>query len=306
MLVDHHTLSLLFTGFKTLFRKGEELAQPKYRSVAMEVPSSTTTEQYSWLGAALGMHEWVDDRTIESIGSHKFEIANRDWEQTIGVDRNKIEDDTFAHYAMLFERMGAAAALHPDELTFSLFNDGETGLCYDGQPFFSTAHPCLRNPVPEGHPGTQSNLHDDAEGPPWYLLDLSSTLKPMIFQTRKARQFVAKHALTDDNVFHRRQFLYGVDARYNAGYGMWQYAFRSTRTLNEANVEAAITAMRGLFADNGKPMNISPTAIMVPTTLDFQARKIFSRDFIAESSAGVSNIHRGTMEILTIPHLTRS
>ena len=32
----------------------------------------------------------------------------------------------------------------------------------------------------------------------------------------------------DDNVFFKKEFIYGVDARCNAGYGLWQLAFGST------------------------------------------------------------------------------
>lgn len=55
----------------------------------------------------------------------------------------------------------------------------------------------------------------------WYLADTSHAIKGLIFQRRKAPVFVNKDAPTDDNVFFLRQFLYGVDARGNAGYGPW-------------------------------------------------------------------------------------
>ncbi|MBX3131632.1 MAG: Mu-like prophage major head subunit gpT family protein [Polyangiaceae bacterium] len=55
----------------------------------------------------------------------------------------------------------------------------------------------------------------------WYLADVSRPIKPLIFQNRKAPEMVSKTAPTDDNVFHQRQFLWGVDARGAAGYGPW-------------------------------------------------------------------------------------
>ena len=59
----------------------------------------------------------------------------------------------------------------------------------------------------------------------WYLLDTSKVLKPFIWQSRKAPQMVAKTNLTDDNVFMYDEFLWGVDLRGNAGYGLPQLAF---------------------------------------------------------------------------------
>lgn len=53
----------------------------------------------------------------------------------------------------------------------------------------------------------------------YYLLS-TSMLKPIILQVRQEAQFVSRTALTDDNVFHRKEFEFGADARGNAGYGL--------------------------------------------------------------------------------------
>lgn len=308
MLVNHANLGRLFTGYKATFARGETLAKPIWPAIAMQLPSGTEREAYDWLGAAEGMREWTDDRVITGLATHGFEIENKDWEQTIGVKRNKIADDKHGIYAPMFERMGEAAALHPDELIFALLNNGTTALGYDNVPFFSAAHPALKNPVPPDHPGVQSNLHSDGDGPYWYLADLSSTLKPLIYQTREKIKFVAKNSLTDDNVFFDKEFYFGVDARYNAGFGMWQQMFASDRDLTEENVEAAILAMENLLADNGKPMQFSPTHVIVPTTLKFEARRIFHPDFVPSGSNGatITNIHRGAMSVIVSKHLARA
>lgn len=62
----------------------------------------------------------------------------------------------------------------------------------------------------------------------WFLLDLSRPIKPFIVQVVKDIDFVAKDDPTDDHVFMRNEFLYGVDCIDNAGYGLWQLAFGST------------------------------------------------------------------------------
>lgn len=58
-------------------------------------------------------------------------------------------------------------------------------------------------------------------GTTWYLADNSNAIKGMVWQLRKAPEFVAKTELTDDNVFFQKQFVWGVDARGVAGYGPW-------------------------------------------------------------------------------------
>lgn len=61
----------------------------------------------------------------------------------------------------------------------------------------------------------------------WFLFDTSQTVKPLIWQQRKAPQLVAKNSLDDDSVFWRNEFVWGVDMRGNAGYGLPQLAFGS-------------------------------------------------------------------------------
>lgn len=59
-----------------------------------------------------------------------------------------------------------------------------------------------------------------------YLFDTTKAIKALVFQQRKAPQFVAKTAETDENVFHDRQFLYGMDSRGAVGYALWFLAAR--------------------------------------------------------------------------------
>ncbi|MTI82736.1 MAG: head protein [Firmicutes bacterium] len=64
----------------------------------------------------------------------------------------------------------------------------------------------------------------------WFLMDTTKPVKPLIFQRRKKAEFVALDNPSDENVFMRKEFLYGVDCRDNAGYGLWQLAYGSTGT----------------------------------------------------------------------------
>jgi len=65
----------------------------------------------------------------------------------------------------------------------------------------------------------------------WFVADTSRAIKPLIFQMRKEPTFVA---LTDPNstesVFMRKKFMYGVDGRWNTGYGLWQLAYGANAT----------------------------------------------------------------------------
>ena len=64
----------------------------------------------------------------------------------------------------------------------------------------------------------------------WFLLCTNRPVKPLFYQQRKKAKFVSKTQETDENVFMKKQFLYGADSRGNAGFGFWQMAFGSDGT----------------------------------------------------------------------------
>lgn len=140
MIVNRTALQSMFVGFKLLFDKAFEAVQPLYLKIATVIPSKTATEEYKWLGKIPRMREWLGERIIQNLTAFSYAIKNRDFELTIGVDRNDIEDDTIGIYAPLMQSMGQSAAMHPDELIWELLASGFTGLCYDKKPFFSAAH----------------------------------------------------------------------------------------------------------------------------------------------------------------------
>jgi phage major head subunit gpT-like protein len=55
----------------------------------------------------------------------------------------------------------------------------------------------------------------------YYLMDTTRAVKPLIFQQRVSPEFAYLNKPEDPNVFERDEFLYGVRARGNAGYGPW-------------------------------------------------------------------------------------
>jgi phage major head subunit gpT-like protein len=56
----------------------------------------------------------------------------------------------------------------------------------------------------------------------WYLADVSQFLKPFLFQQRQKVQFQTRFNPNDDNVFWKRTYVWGSDARYNVGFTFWQ------------------------------------------------------------------------------------
>lgn len=140
MLINAQTLRGIYVGFNTLFNKVFQAQKPIYEQIATVTPSTTDTETYAWLGDIPGMREWIGDREIQNLSASDYTIKNKDFELTVGVPRNAIEDDKIGVYNPSVQMLGQSAAMHPDKLVFALLGNGFTEKCYDGQPFFSDSH----------------------------------------------------------------------------------------------------------------------------------------------------------------------
>ena len=60
----------------------------------------------------------------------------------------------------------------------------------------------------------------------WFVFCTKGVIKPVILQSRMPIEFAALEADSESG-FMRDQYIYGVRARYNAGYGLWQMAYGS-------------------------------------------------------------------------------
>lgn len=291
MLVNQQAVQGITTGFKTIFNKVFTETTTLWDKVATKVPSETGEENYKWLGKLPRMREWIGDREIQNLAASDYTIKNKDFELTIGVDRNDIEDDKLGIYNPVIQDIAQSTKTFPDNLVFKLLKDGFNLTCYDGKPFFSDTHKVGKKTV--SNKGRKKLTHEsygaarsllmslkDENGdslniipnilvvPPaleakareiliadmkdgstniykgtaevlvvpelagsdeaWYLLCTKKALKPIIYQERKKPKFDALINDSNENVFMRKQFLYGVHARANVGYGFWQMAFGST------------------------------------------------------------------------------
>jgi phage major head subunit gpT-like protein len=200
----------------------------------------------------------------------------------------------------MFQEMGQSTGAHWDQLVFNLLKDGFATTCYDGQYFFDTDHPVLNA---AGAVTSVANT-DGGGGTPWFLLDCSRALKPIILQKRKDFEFVAKDKLTDENVFNKKEFVYGSDARGNVGFGFWQFAWGSKQTLNSTYYAAARAGLKGMKGDHGRPLGIlaggAKPLLVVPPALESAGLKLINSEL---ASGGETNEWKGTAELLVVPWL---
>ncbi|KIO49653.1 head protein [Nitrosospira sp. NpAV] len=298
MLVNKDTISNVFISLKTSFVNAFDAAPSVWQKIAMKVPSTTGQNDYAWLSAFPKMRKWVGDKFVKSLEAFKYTIVNDDWEATIEVDRNHIEDDQLGIYAPQAQMAGFSAKQLPDEIVMALVNGGFANQCYDGQYYFDTDHPVAGASVSNkgavalsaatqalaiasyGAGRTAMRKFKDDEGRPlniipnvllvppaleaialalinndrlddgkanpykgtaevvvdarltsdtaWFLLDTTKPVKPFIYQERKAPVFVEQIDPQTDDVFSRKKFKFGAEARAAGGYGFWQMAWGST------------------------------------------------------------------------------
>ncbi|RYY25235.1 MAG: hypothetical protein EOP62_14330 [Sphingomonadales bacterium] len=297
MLINSGNLRSLGTGFKANFSTGLAMATPDHLQIATEVTSTTGKEEYGWLGQVPGMREWLGDRVIQNIMTHDYAIKNKDWELTIGVKRNDIQDDNIGIYAPLFQEMGRAVTAHPSQLCYPALKAGFSTICYDGQYFFDTDHPVLdENGVLQSVANT-----DGGSGAPWFIIDDTRAIKPIIFQKRKVADFVAMDNPDDESVWRRKEFEYGVDTRDNVGYAFWQFAWGSKQPLTPANFEIGLAALQNMKGDYGRPLGLGANPLLVVSpTLRSAGTKIVKSDVDA---SGASNANKDAARLFVTPWL---
>lgn len=144
MLVNKESLTNVFTGLKTIFNNALKAEPGTWQATAMEVPSTAAGEDYIWLSRFPKLRKWVGDKFIKALEAGKFYKVNEDWETTISVKRNDIEDDRVGIYNNQAMMAGESAGELNDIIVDDLKNGAFTNEGMDDQYFYDTDHP-LKN-----------------------------------------------------------------------------------------------------------------------------------------------------------------
>ena len=299
MIINADALARVYTAFSAVFNNAFQATETWYEQVAMTVPSNTRIMDYKFLLEFPTVREWIGDRQINSLEPKTYQVEAKDWEATIEIERNDVEDEQLGLYNPIVAAMAEEAKRHPEKLVAELLKNGATASCYDGQPFFATDHPV-------GNQDVANIVNSDPPSEAWYLIDQSRAIKPFIFQLRRGVQLVRMDRPDDEHAFLRRKFRYGVDYRGAAAYGLWQLAYCSTQELNATNYAAVRAAMMSHTNAEGVPLGIKPNLLIVPPALEARAREILHAQFIlGDSSVGgsKSNIWQGSSELLVLSEL---
>lgn len=298
MLVNKGNLTAVFITLKTIFNKAFDAAPSIWEKTTMKVPSGSAQNDYSWLSRFPKMVKWLGSKTVKALSAFKYTVVNDDYEATVEVDRNDIEDDNIGIYSPMAQEAGYSAKQLPDEIDAELKNNAFTNTCYDGQYFYDTDHSVAGASVSnkgtaalsatttalaaasygvartaimsfkddEGRPlglipdvlevgpaleatakliCESDKLTDDKPNPykgtakvlvnpritsttQWMLHVTNRPLKPFIYQERKSPVFVQQTNPETEDVFMRKKFKFGAEARAAGGYGLWQLSYGST------------------------------------------------------------------------------
>ena len=291
MDINRKNMDSLFAGFKNNFLTGFELAPETWKKFAAPVQSGSASNIYPFLEQFGGMTEWSADRQVRNLTSQKIEVVNRDFEETVSIARNDIEDDQYGIYGTLIAEMGRhAAKVWQDLAVEALLGNGNW---IDEKPFFSadrvygesticnmttgelTAenYAAARKTMMEyrGHSGKSLGIVPDLliVGPKneaaafsilkdrmmlrscskdgvsgigatdnpwngsaellvlpelsgteyedlWFLASTCGVIKPVFVQQRKTPVLTSLDRESDENVFSRKEYIYGTDARGEA------------------------------------------------------------------------------------------
>jgi len=135
MIID--TIALT-KALKTQFNKSfHEAPMPKYEPVITRVPSNAASETYGWLGAVPQLREWLGEKKVKYMKDYSYTITNKDWEATIAIDRNELEDDQAGIIKPRVQDLAFRAKVFPNKLVSDLVVNGTTNLAYDAAAFFS-------------------------------------------------------------------------------------------------------------------------------------------------------------------------
>lgn len=292
MILNASTLAAISQAVSMRFNMG--LARPvtPWQALAMEVPSTTSENVYPYLKEFGTIREWIGDREIQNIAKGDFKIGNKTFEETHGIPREAVEDDSYGLYGPMFEQVGQNVASFQAEQVFGQLKAGFTTQGPDGQYFFDNDHPV-------GSGVVSNHLGGSGEG--WYIVDASKVFKPVIWQPRRAFDLVKLFNPTDQNVFFKKQYIWGVDGRAGCGFSpFWQLAFASKQTLDDTNVSAALTAMSVQRGETGKPLGITGTHFVCSPALGEAARRLFTN---ARLASGADNPLLNRLQVVVAPEL---
>lgn len=122
-------------------RQLESMENPSlFNAITTVIPSRSDREQYGLFGALPVVREWLGEKKFDSFTDFDFTIVNKDWEASLEVDRNEIEDDQVGMVMPKVNMLAQRTFNHKNKLLSDLLINGTTDNGYDATNFFANSH----------------------------------------------------------------------------------------------------------------------------------------------------------------------
>lgn len=151
-------LSAMFLTFSTQWQEGYSSAPDWASKVAMDIPSNSAANLIGWMDKIPTVRKWLGPRIVQNAALRNRTVINEDFELTLGVPRNDVEDDIHGLYAPMAKEQGEQFRLFPQQYIATnliLANSLNSIVGFDGVSFFNAAHPVN---LDDSTMGTQSNI----------------------------------------------------------------------------------------------------------------------------------------------------
>jgi len=154
MQINKANLDFLFQQWDQRFQEAFQTQRTYWDRYATLMPSGSTQTVHSWIEQQGGLVEYAGARTVDNIIARDYTLRNKKFQKTIGLDVDRIADDTYGVFSTSVDALGTQAALWPDDVMTPMVEAGTSTVCWDGQYFFDTDHPV---DIDDASKGTYSN-----------------------------------------------------------------------------------------------------------------------------------------------------
>lgn len=154
MQINKTNLDFLFQQWDQRYQAAFQAQRTYWDMYATLMPSGSTQTVHSWIEQQGGLVEYAGARSVDNIVARDYTLKNKKFQKTIGLDVDRIEDDTFGVFSTSVDALGVQGGLWPDDVMTPIVENGKTSVCWDGQYFFDTDHPV---DIDDASKGTYSN-----------------------------------------------------------------------------------------------------------------------------------------------------
>lgn len=288
-------ITLLFTRLNKALenaRKAKTEANP-HKPLFTETDSTSASEDYHWLASIKKIRKWVGPRRLQKLQGHSHSIENEDWEDSITVKVNDIEDGKNLSSSIIqAQTFGQSIAEFSDDRVVELLEKGGTEPCYDGQPFFDPEHPVDT----ENGVELLSNTEDSGNGKYWYIGVFNDPIKPLLKQNRKKFSFDKD----ETKRFSDRVINFGIDGRYGFGYTLPALLVRSNLPLTAENYEAAKKKITDWIGADGSKLGLRPDTFIGGNSHEAAAKRLFT---VANHGDTGDNIYFNELDVVILDKL---